>query len=56
VAELEDAANLYPGDFLEGLSIESDEFESWRREESTRCKFQRSRSAALPGSQVASLP
>jgi TolB-like protein/DNA-binding SARP family transcriptional activator/cytochrome c-type biogenesis protein CcmH/NrfG len=40
VAELEDAANLYAGGFLEGLSIESDEFESWRREESTRCKGQ----------------
>src|SRR5262245_47998900 len=40
VAELEEAAKLYAGDFLEGLSIESDEFESWRREEATRCKGQ----------------
>jgi len=38
--DLEEAAKLYAGDFLEGLSIESDEFESWRREESTRCKGQ----------------
>ena len=36
--DLEEAAKLYAGDFLEGISIESDEFESWRREESTRCK------------------
>jgi TolB-like protein/DNA-binding SARP family transcriptional activator len=40
VAELEEAAKLYAGDFLEGLSIESEEFESWRREESARCKGQ----------------
>jgi TolB-like protein/DNA-binding SARP family transcriptional activator/cytochrome c-type biogenesis protein CcmH/NrfG len=40
VAELEEAAKLYAGDFLEGLSIESEEFESWRREEATRCKRQ----------------
>ena len=40
VAELEEAAKLYGGDFLEGLSIDSEEFESWRREESTRCKGQ----------------
>jgi TolB-like protein/DNA-binding SARP family transcriptional activator len=39
-ADLEEAAKLYAGDFLEGLSIESEEFESWRREESTRCKGQ----------------
>src|SRR5262245_16236743 len=39
-AELEEAAKLYAGDFLDGLSIESEEFESWRREESTRCKGQ----------------
>src|SRR5262245_60699885 len=38
VVELEDAAKLYAGDFLEGIIIESEEFESWRREESTRCK------------------
>src|SRR6266446_7560961 len=38
VAELEEAAKLYAGDFLEGLSIESEEFESWRREEATRSK------------------
>ena len=40
VAELEEAAKLYAGDFLEGLSIESEEFESWRREEATRSKGQ----------------
>ena len=40
LAELEEAAKLYSGDFLEGLSIESEEFESWRREEATRCKDQ----------------
>src|SRR5262245_7548231 len=39
-AELQEAAKLYAGDFLEGLGIESDEFESWRREESTRCRRQ----------------
>ena len=35
--ELEEAAKLYSGNFLEGLSIDSDEFESWRREEAARC-------------------
>jgi DNA-binding SARP family transcriptional activator len=40
VSDLEDAVTLYAGDFLEGLSIESEEFESWRREESARCKGQ----------------
>ena len=39
-AELEEGARLYAGDFLDDLSIESEEFESWRREESTRCKGQ----------------
>src|SRR5215471_257686 len=40
VTELEEAEKLYAGDFLEGLSIESEEFESWRREEATRYKGQ----------------
>jgi len=40
MAELQGAAQLYAGDFLEGLGIESEEFESWRREEATRCKGQ----------------
>jgi TolB-like protein/DNA-binding SARP family transcriptional activator len=40
LAELEEAARLYTGDFLDGLSIETEEYESWRREESTRCKGQ----------------
>src|SRR2546421_5335710 len=40
VAELEAAANLYSGEFLDGLSIDSEEFESWRRDEATRCKNQ----------------
>ncbi|HEX6610697.1 MAG TPA: BTAD domain-containing putative transcriptional regulator, partial [Hyphomicrobiaceae bacterium] len=40
VTELEEAAQLYTGDFLEGLSIESGEFESWRREVSARSKGQ----------------
>jgi DNA-binding SARP family transcriptional activator/TolB-like protein len=34
--ELEEAAQLYSGEFLDGLVIESDEFESWRRAESSR--------------------
>lgn len=38
VTELEAAANLYAGEFLDGLSIDSEEFESWRRDEATRCK------------------
>src|SRR5215471_2857138 len=37
-SELEEAANLYRGEFLDGLGIESEEFESWRREEVARCK------------------
>src|SRR5262245_62917925 len=32
VSALETAAKLYSGDLLEGLSIDSEEFESWRRE------------------------
>src|ERR1700682_279556 len=36
--ELEGAANLYSGELLDGLGIENDEFESWRRAESARCK------------------
>jgi adenylate cyclase len=39
-AELEEAANLYSGEFLDGLGIESEEFESWRREEACRFKDQ----------------
>jgi TolB-like protein/DNA-binding SARP family transcriptional activator len=39
-SELESAANLYSGEFLDGLSIESEEFESWRRAEATRCRDQ----------------
>jgi TolB-like protein/DNA-binding SARP family transcriptional activator len=38
--ELEAAANLYTGEFLDGLAIDSEEFESWRREETTRCRGQ----------------
>jgi TolB-like protein/DNA-binding SARP family transcriptional activator len=38
--ELEDAAKLFTGEFLDGMGIESEEFESWRREEATRCKDQ----------------
>ena len=32
-SELEAAAALYTGEFLDGLAIESEEFESWRRAE-----------------------
>jgi DNA-binding SARP family transcriptional activator len=39
-AELEEAANLYSGELLDGLGIENDEFESWRRAEAARCKDQ----------------
>ena len=38
--ELEAAAKLYSGEFLDGLGIESEEFESWRRAEATRCRDQ----------------
>jgi hypothetical protein len=38
--ELETAAKLYRGEFLEGLEIRNDEYESWRREESTRFRDQ----------------
>src|SRR6185503_15190007 len=31
---------LYSGEFLDGLIIESDEFESWRRAEASRCRDQ----------------
>jgi DNA-binding SARP family transcriptional activator/TolB-like protein len=34
--ELETAANLYRGEFLEGLELGSEEFESWRRVEASR--------------------
>jgi TolB-like protein/DNA-binding SARP family transcriptional activator len=35
-SELEEAAKLYSGELLDGLDIENDEFESWRRAEATR--------------------
>src|SRR5882757_2562926 len=38
--ELEEAANLYSGELLDGLAIENDEFESWRRTETTRYRDQ----------------
>ena len=38
--ELEAAANLYSGELLDGLDIENDEFESWRRAEAARAKHQ----------------
>jgi TolB-like protein/DNA-binding SARP family transcriptional activator len=37
---LEAAANLYGGEFLESLSLHSEDFESWRRTEATRCRDQ----------------
>ncbi|HEX5279978.1 MAG TPA: BTAD domain-containing putative transcriptional regulator [Micropepsaceae bacterium] len=37
---LQQAANLYGGDFLDGLSIASDEFDTWCRDEATRCRIQ----------------
>jgi TolB-like protein/DNA-binding SARP family transcriptional activator len=39
-AELEEAAKLYSGGLLDGLDIESEAFESWRREDATRFKDQ----------------
>ena len=39
-ADLEVAAKLYAGGLLDGLDIESEEFESWRRSEATRCRDQ----------------
>ena len=38
--ELEEAASLYSGELLDGLAIENDEFESWRRAESARYRDQ----------------
>jgi TolB-like protein/DNA-binding SARP family transcriptional activator len=38
--ELEAAAALSTGSFLEGLDIESEDYESWRREEATRFRDQ----------------
>ena len=38
--ELEAAAALYTGEFLDGLVIESEEFESWRRAEASRYRDQ----------------
>src|SRR6185503_17884672 len=38
--ELEEAAQLYVGELLEGLNLESDEFESWRRGEAARFQDQ----------------
>jgi DNA-binding SARP family transcriptional activator len=37
-AALEEAALLYTGPFLDGVEVESEEFQSWRREEAMRCK------------------
>ena len=37
-SSLEQAAKLYTGEFLGGLGIDSEEFESWRRDEATRCR------------------
>ena len=37
---MEEAAKLYSGELLEGLGIENDEFESWRREEARHFKDQ----------------
>jgi TolB-like protein/DNA-binding SARP family transcriptional activator len=39
-SELEAAAKLYAGEFLDGLGIESEEFESWRRAEAARRRDQ----------------
>src|SRR5258705_7856327 len=39
-ADLEAAANLYSGEFVDGLAIENDEFESWRRTEIARYRDQ----------------
>src|SRR5882672_11964853 len=39
-SELEAAANLCFGEFLDGLDIDSEEFESWRRAEGARCRDQ----------------
>ena len=36
ITDLQRAAQLYGGKFLDSISIESDEFESWRRDEATR--------------------
>ena len=38
--ELEEAASSYSGEFLDGLVIESEEFESWRRAEASRYRDQ----------------
>jgi adenylate cyclase len=38
--ELEAAVALYSGEFLDGLVIESDEFETWRRAEASRYRDQ----------------
>jgi DNA-binding SARP family transcriptional activator len=38
--ELDAAVKLYSGDFLNGLTIDSEEFETWRREEGTRLRQQ----------------
>jgi TolB-like protein/DNA-binding SARP family transcriptional activator/Tfp pilus assembly protein PilF len=40
MSELEAAANLYNGEFLDGLGIESEEFETWRRGEALRYRDQ----------------
>jgi TolB-like protein/DNA-binding SARP family transcriptional activator len=38
--ELDEAAKLYSGGLLDGLDIESEEYESWRRAEAGRCRDQ----------------
>jgi TolB-like protein/DNA-binding SARP family transcriptional activator len=40
LVNLEEAAKLYSGEFLDGLAIESEEYESWRRAEAVRFKDQ----------------
>src|SRR5262245_26742488 len=40
MGELQAAANLYNGEFLDGLGIDSEEFESWRRAEALRYRDQ----------------
>ena len=39
-SELEEAATLFVGEFLDGLSIGSEEFEAWRRDEAVHCREQ----------------
>ena len=39
-SDLQAAANLYSGELLDGLDIQNEEFESWRRDEATRYRNQ----------------